>query len=82
MLFLGNYLQMKTIDVVLLSALVLIAPVAWSHPDHHTLPGFKSMRMALPVPVEKSLAGTFNFGCTARACLELAAIGKVIVDAR
>ena len=82
MLFIGNYLQIKTIDVVLLSALVLIAPVAWSHPDHDTPPGIEGMRMAPPAPVKKSQAGTFNFGCTAQACLEPTAIGKVVVDAR
>ena len=45
---------MKTINAVLLSTLVLIAPVAWSHPDHGTPSGIKSMSMAPPAPVEKS----------------------------
>ena len=45
---------MKTINAVLLSTLVLIAPVAWSHPDHGTPPGIKGMRLASPALVEKA----------------------------
>ena len=45
---------MKTIYVVLLSTLVSIAPVAWSHPDHDAPSGIKGLRMAPPAPVEES----------------------------